>query len=209
MIRLFSYPGTRGLRVTWMLEELGLDYEYHLVPFGERGFSSDEFLKISPSGKVPALEDDNGVLTESAAIVTYLGDQHPQKKLIPPPGGIARGRHDQWCYFAMTELEQPLWTKGKHTFALPENKRVPDVIETAAWEFQKALKALAQGLNGNAFILGDSFTAADVLIGYTLSWARKARQPIEIDNVKDYAERVLGREALARAREKEESSRDK
>ncbi len=203
MIQLFNYPNSRSLRVTWMLEELEEDYEFTLVPLGSNEVAYKEYLKINPAGKVPAIRDGDLVLTESAAIVTYLGDKFPEKKLVPPAGTAARAKHDQWCYFVLSELEQPLWTKGKHKFVLPADKRVPAVFETAEWEFQKALKILSQGLDGNKFILGDIFSAADILVGHTLSWARTAKQPVEFQNVKDYAASVLGRAALQRARARE------
>ena len=206
MIQLFNYPNTRGLRVTWMLEELEADYEFNLVPVGNSGFGSEEYIKINPAGKVPAIRDGDLVLTESAAIVTYLGDKFPDKKLVPPAGSAARAKYDQWCYFVLSELEQPLWTKGKHKFMLPRDKRVPAIIETAEWEFQKALMILSQGLDGHRFILGDTFSAADILIGRTLSWARTAKQPVELQNVADYADSILGREALQRARTREAAS---
>ena len=206
MIQLFNYPNTRGLRVTWMLEELEADYEFNLVPVGNNGFGSEEYIKINPAGKVPAIRDGDLVLTESAAIVTYLGDKFPDKKLVPPAGSAARAKYDQWCYFVLSELEQPLWTKGKHKFMLPRDKRVPAIIETAEWEFQKALMILSQGLDGHRFILGDTFSAADILIGQTLSWARTAKQPVELQNVADYADSILGREALQRARTREAAS---
>ena len=118
---------------------------------------------------------------------------------MPPPGTAARAKYDQWCYFVLSELEQPLWTKGKHTFILPEDKRVPAIIETAKWEFGKALNILSRGLEGNRYILGDTFSAADILIGHTLTWAVTAKQPIEFQNVKDYAKLIQGREAVQRA----------
>ena len=203
MLQLYNYPKTRGLRVTWMLEELEADYEFKLVPFGENGFASEDFVKINPAGKVPALCDGNLVLTESAAIVTYLGDKFPQKNLVPRAGTTARAKYDQWCYFVLSELEQPLWTKGKHTFILPEEKRIPAVIETAQWEFEKAVGILSQGLGDNDYLLGDTFSAADILVGQTLLWARAAKQPVETDNINNYAELILGREALQRARNRE------
>lgn len=203
MMRLFSYPRTRGTRVTWMLEELGAPYEYELVPFGDNGFASDSFLRINPSGKVPALQDGSLTLTESAAIVSYLGDKFPALGLVPPAGTPERGRHDQWCYFVLSELEQPLWTKGKHRFMLPEDLRVPAIVDTANWEFQKALGILSQGLGDKPFILGDDFTAADILIGHTLIWAEQAKQSIDPQNVRDYAGRLRAREACKRTRDKE------
>ncbi len=203
MLQLYNYPKTRGVRVTWMLEELEAEYEFKLVPFGENGFASEDYVKINPAGKVPALRDGDLLLTESAAIVTYLGDKFPAQQLVPEPGTAARARYDQWCYFALAELEQPLWTKGKHNFILPPDKRVPAVVETAEWEFQKALNVLSLGLGDNKYILGAEFSAADILIGQTLLWARVAKQPVDFQNIKDYTDRVLGRDALQRARAKE------
>jgi glutathione S-transferase len=129
-----------------MLEELGENYELKLIPLSENGFKSEAFLKINPAGKVPALQDEDVVLTESAAIVTYLGDKFPNKGLVPAAGTAERGKYNQWSYFALTELEQPLWTIGKHKFAMQEDKRIPAIFDTAAWEFQQALKLLDMGL---------------------------------------------------------------
>ena len=208
MLQLYNYPKTRGFRVTWMLEELEADYEFKLVPFGPNGFASEDYLKINPAGKVPALRDGDLVLTESAAIVTWLGDKFPDRQLVPPAGTAARAKYDQWCYFVLTELEQPLWTKGKHTFVLPAEKRVPAVIETAKWEFQKALEILGKGLEGHRYILGDAFSAADILIGHTLTWAATAKQSVELQNVKDYAKLILGRDALQRATAREAAAKE-
>ncbi len=204
MIIIYSFPKTRGRRITWMMEELGEEYEYKLIPFGENGFKSEEFVKINPAGKVPAIQDGDLVLTESAAIVNYLGDKFPNKGLIPSTGTADRGKYDQWSYFALTELEQPLWTIGKHKFTLPEDKRVPAIFDTAAWEFQQALKLLNEGMAGNDYILGDSFSAADILICHTLNWGTNFGQPIEQDKLKDYQERISNRDALQRAISREE-----
>ncbi len=206
MITLYSFPKTRGRRVTWMLEELGENYEFKLIPRGENGFKSKSFLKINPAGKVPALQDGDLMLTESAAIVTYLGDKFSNKGLVPATGTAERGKYNQWCYFVLTELEQPLWTIGKHKFALPEDKRLPAIFDTAAWEFQQALKLLDKGLDDNKFILGEHFSAADILIGHTLNWAINFEQPIEQNKLKQYQERVCSRGALKRAILREEES---
>ncbi len=206
MIIVYSFPKTRGRRITWMLEELGEDYEFKLIPFGENGFKSEAFVKINPAGKVPAIQDGDLVLTESAAIVTYLGDKFSDKALIPVAGTAERGKHDQWSYFALTELEQPLWTIGKHKFALPEDKRVPAIFDTAEWEYQQALNLLDMGLADNKYILGDNFSAADILICHTLNWGTNFGQPIEQEKLKDYQQRVSSRDALQRAITREESA---
>jgi len=206
MIILYSFPKTRGRRITWMMEELGEDYEFKLIPFEKNGFKSEEFLKINPAGKVPAIQDGSLVLTESAAIISYLGDKFPDKGLIPAAGTAERGKYNQWSYFVLTELEQPLWTIGKHQFALPEDKRVPEIFETAAWEFQQALKLLEYGLADNNYILGNNFSAADILIGHTLNWGTNFGQPIGQNKLKDYQKRVNSRDALQRAISREEST---
>ncbi len=204
MITLYSFPKTRGRRVTWMMEELGENYEFKLIPRSENGFKSEAFLKINPAGKIPALQDGDLVLTESAAIVTYLGDKFPNKGLVPSAETAERGKYNQWSYFVLTELEQPLWTICKHRFALPEDKRIPAIFETAAWEFQQALKLLDKGLGDNDYMLGDRFSAADILICHTLNWGTNFAQPIEQVKLKAYQERVSSRDALQRAIFREE-----
>lgn len=83
-----------------------------------------EFLALNPCGKIPVLEDDGLILTESAAIMLYLAERYGEGRLLPKPGTAASGHHHQWLSFVITELEQPLWTMGKHRFALPEEQRV-------------------------------------------------------------------------------------
>ena len=98
---------------------------------------------------------------------------------------------------------------AKHRFALPEKVRVPAVQATAAWEWSKAVAVLAQGLGTRDTMVGDGFTAADILIGHTLAWARAFKVPLEHTNVSDYADRVLGRPALARALAREQAEAGK
>ena len=206
MITVFGFPQTRSRRITWMLEELGQDYEFRLVDFNKGEPKSPEYLAINPAGKVPAMQDHDLLLTESAAIVTYLGDKFPEKRLVPKAGTAERGKFEQWCYFTLSELEQALWTMGKHRFALPEEQRVPAVLETASWEFQRALTLLEQGLGDQDYILGENFCAADILLGHTLIWGINFKQAVEQKNLQDYVQRLRDREALARAIAKEEAA---
>jgi glutathione S-transferase len=206
MITVFGYPQTRSRRITWMLEELEQEYEFRLVDFNKGEPKSAEFLAINPAGKVPAIQDGELVLTESAAIVTYIGDKFPQKALVPKAGTAERGLYDQWSYFVLSELEQALWTMGKHRFAIPEEYRVPEIMKTAEWEFQQALSLLEKGLGDNEYILGSEFCAADILICHTLIWGINFKQVVEQDNLKHYVERLKERDALKRAISKEEAS---
>jgi glutathione S-transferase len=204
MIKVYGFPKTRSLRVTWTLEEIGIDYECMNVELSKGEARQPAFLRLNPMAKVPVLVDGNFVLSESGAICTYLADKHPASKLAPEPRTETRALYDQMCLFALTELEQPLWTMAKHRFALPEKLRVPEVFAAAKWEFARAVAALGAWLGERDFVLGGQFTVADVLVGHVLSWARNNEMPIAATSVNAYADRVLARPAMARARAKEQ-----
>ena len=206
MLKLYGSPRTRATRVSWMLEEIGAQYDYVPVNLLKGEGRQAAYLSINPTGKVPTLIDGDLILCESAAILTYLGDKYALSGLVPHSGGAARARYNQWCYYCLSELEQPLWTLAKHSFVLPEDKRVPAVKDTARWEFAQAAKVLAQHLSDQAYILGNHFSAVDILTGHTLSWARNAKIELAHDNLNAYADRVLARPALAKAREREQQA---
>ena len=155
MITIYSFPNTRGTRITWLLEEMDLDYQLALVDLTKGGNRSPDFLSINPAGKVPAMVDGDLLMMESGAIVTYLADKYSAGRLIPAAATTLRGRYEQWAYFSVCELEQGLWSIGKHKFALPEPQRVDTMLATAAWEFQQALSLLSSGLADNDYILGE------------------------------------------------------
>lgn len=207
MTILYGAPESRSLRVAWMLEELQLEYDYERVALMKGEGRSERYLAINPGGKVPALQDGEVTLTESAAIVTWLGDKHRARDLVPEPGTPDRGRYDQWCHFAMSELEQPLWTIGKHRFAIPEQYRVKDIFPTAEWEFQGALSLLSKALEGREYILGSAFSAADILLAHTLLWADAFKQSLEAPGIREYMARATDRPALVRALERESGER--
>lgn len=206
MLHLYGCPMTRSTRVAWALEEAGLPYQYSVIDVkaGE-GFKSP-FLAVNPAGKVPVLTDGDLVLTESAAIGIYVGDLAPSSGLVPAFGTKERALHEQWCFFASSELEQPLWLAAKHTFAFPPDHRHPEVIPSAEWEFRRQLKVLAAGLGNKPFILGEQFTIADILLSHILTWATRGMK-LELDNqvLSAYQQRTQSRPALARAHEREAS----
>ena len=203
MLTIYGCANTRSSRAVLALEEVGAEYEYVPVNLMAGAGRQPDYLALNPGGKVPTLVDGEFILTESAAICTYIGDLFPSARLTPPVGTQDRAHYDQWCYFALSELEQPLWTIAKHTFALPERLRVPAVIETARWEFGIAAKVLAAGLGQREFIVGDRFTAADILLAHTLAWAQVVKLPLGHENLTAYAARLLARPAFVRARARE------
>lgn len=203
MLTVYGCANTRSTRVVWTLEEAGAEYEYVQIDLRAGAGWQPDYLALNVGGKVPTLVDNEFVLTESAAICTYIGDRFPDAGLVPPVGTQERASYNQWCYYALSELEQPLWTIAKHRFALPERWRVPAMLDTARWEFAVAAKVLAAGLGRREFVVGERFTVADILIAHALAWARACELPLEYDHLQTYAARLWDRPALAKARQRE------
>src|SRR5262245_34371738 len=178
-MKVFGYPATRSARVVWTLEEAKAAYEYVHVNLLTGEARQATYLGINPGGKVPALSDGELTLTESGAICMYIADKYPAAKLAPLPATRERALFHRWCLFALTELEQPLWTLSKHVFVLPEKYRVPAILDTARYEFVRAAGVLAKGLGDREFIVGDTFSVADILLANTLNWARTRKVAIE------------------------------
>lgn len=198
MIDLYSFPQTRGVRVTWACYELELEFNYHIINLYKLEHKSEQYKEITPSQKVPAIVDGEVRIAESGAILTYLADK--VGALIPSINTRQRADYEQMMYFLLSEFEQPLWTQAKHKFALPEDKRVPEIIPVAEWEFQKVLTLFSKMLDDKQYVLGNEFSMADIVAGHTISWAQGFDQAIEYDNVKEYATRVLTRPAMKQAR---------
>lgn len=204
MLKAYGMANSRSMRMVWALEEAGAEYEYVKVDLFKGEGRRRPYLAINPAGKVPALVDGDFALTESVAILHYLGEKFPASGLVPAPGRLReRGECLRWCCFVASELEQPLWTIAKHRFALSPDKRVPAVLATAEWEFGIAARVLEQRLQGREHATGEGFTAADILIAHTLSWARSARVAFSSPVLEAYTDRMLARPALAKARRRE------
>jgi glutathione S-transferase len=202
MLTLYGKPKSRSLRVSWTLEELDVDWDYFLVDFNSGAKRDPEFLAVSPQGKVPVLKDGDLVLIESAAICMFLAEKYGDGRLLPKRGSDLSGLHHQWVSFITNELEQPLWSIGKHKFALPESLRIPEMVETANWEFNKALKTVELWLPESGMVLGQQFTVADILLTHTLNWAVGFEQTLT-PKAAAYRQRVKSRPALASALGKE------
>jgi len=191
MYVLYSLPRSRGTRVVWTLEEIGAEYEYR------NASPRDELvLEMNPMRKLPVLVDEDFVLTESAAICTYLADQHPECGLAPAAATRERARFDAWNFFLMTEIDQPLWNYSKNSYLYPEKVRVPEVLGACRNEFRRAEKALAAMLGDNEFLMGDQFMIPDIVCGHCLAWAKNIEFELKEANVIAYADRVTSRRPL-------------
>ena len=162
-LKLYGFGPSRSFRALWALEETGLAVEHIETALRkdatlENSAKHPNYLALNSQGKVPTLVDGDKVLTESVAIVNYIARLAPESKLIPT---------------SVSELEQPLWSKGKHLFALPEEQRVPAMFDTAAFEWAKAVRSLDALLDESEFALGDQFSAIDILLAHTFNWAQR------------------------------------
>ena len=201
MITLFGTPKSRALRVAWMLEELGLYWHFEYIDFSKGDNKSEAFLSLNPSGKIPVLVDGDLVLTESAAINLYLCEKYGNNVFLPQEDTEARALHHQWISFITTELEQPLWTMGKHKFALPEDVRVKEVLKTAKWEFDKAAELAENMMPDSKYLFGIYITVADIMLAHTLLWADSFEQEIP-PKLKRFMDEMMKRESFSIAVEK-------
>lgn len=185
-----------------MLQELNVPYTSVQVDLKKGEHLTPEFKKINPFSKLPALEDNGFTLFESGAIMTYLGDKYPERGLVPKAGTHERGTYDQWMYFCMSEMDAHAWAIVKNTFIFPEAKRTELAKELAAGEFRKAALVIEQTLEGKKYLLGDTFTAADIMVGQTLLWAGKYEvcRPFKmldgLKNIEAYIARLKERPAM-------------
>jgi glutathione S-transferase len=173
-IKLYEFAPTRSIRVRWTLQELGVDFEPITVNLMAGEHRRPEFLEINPAGKLPVLVDGDVVLTESVAIVLYLADKYPVKGLMPRELK-ERGEVYRWLMFAATELEQPLWRMARHSNIYPKERRLPADIELATEECKQMAAVLEKHMQGRQFLVGESATVADFVMGYTLDWANERK----------------------------------
>lgn len=191
MYQVIGTRASRALRVLWMLEELGVDYEH--VPAGPR---SDEARAAHPSGKIPALRDGDAVITDSVAIMTYLGDVHCG--LCFRAGTLDRARQDALTQRINDEIDALLWAAARHSFVLPEEHRVPQVKEAMKWEYARNLAGLSDALDG-PFLMGQEMTIPDILLTHCLRWAEIAKFPAPDQKLTDYRARLEARPAFQKA----------
>lgn len=197
MIKLYGVPRSRALRSLWMLEELGLPYEN--VKIGTTGDTrTPEFLRINPNGHVPVLEEDGFILWESLAINLYLARKYD--KGLWPTTVEDEGRAFQWSLWAMTELEEPVLTVLRNRVLLPPEQRDAQKATDAAQRFVAPLRVLDGALAGKPYLLGETFTVADLNVASVLMLAPLASLDLSgAAHAQAWLGRCTSRPALARA----------
>ena len=190
-ITLYEMGTSRSLRCRWTLKETGLEYK----SIDDRSLlRSNELKKIHPLGKMPAALIDGRPLFESSAICDYIADQAKEVNLIAKTGTWSRALHNQWVLFNFTELEAWLWSTAVNSFVLPEDERIPDCIPQNAKMFKKGASSIDQYLANNDFFVENRFTVTDIIIGYTLNWARRMELVKDYKSINLYLERLFLRE---------------
>jgi glutathione S-transferase len=197
-LTLYHAAPSRSSIVHWMLEEVGEPYDIHLVSFKKGENLKPEFLAVNPMGKVPALRHGDVVMTEAAAICTYLADEFPKSKLNVPVGDPRRGVYLKWLFFGPSCVEPAIMER-----AYPR-KDMPPRAALGFGEFETVVEVLAKAAGAaDPYLLGKQFTAADVVIGSGLRWGTMFKLLPERLEFAAYLARLNERPALKRATEKD------
>lgn len=198
-MKLYYAPQSRAVRPRWLLEEIGAPYTLVRLDMSKNEHKAPDYMKIHPHGAVPALVDGDVAMFESAAICAYLADKFADKRLAPPVGSPARALYYQWMIYSMATLEPPVLQVFMHAAMLPEAERSAAAAEEGRAKFAEVARVLTRALEGRSFMLGDQFSAADVMIGSTLVWAQMLGLLGEHPVLADYVGRLLSRPAFQRA----------
>ena len=163
-LRIYGIARTRAFRVLWMAEELGLDYEHIPVETGPAGARQPDYLAVNPNGRLPAIDDDGFILWESLAINLYLAKKHATGTLYPAtPQGEAKAT--QWSLWAANEIERATNVWSFHAERLPPAERDPKIAAAAIDLLAPPYRVLDKALSIQPYLLGDSFTVADLNVG--------------------------------------------
>ena len=193
-LTLYTHPMSRGRTVRWMLEECGATYDTVLLDYGT-SMKAPAYLAINPMGKVPALQHDDTVITECAAICTHLADLFPEKKLAPPVGSAARGAYYRWLFFAAAPLEAAFVGKLLGQLA-PADKASTVGYGSYAQAMDTLEFAITQG---KPYLCGDQFTAADLYLTSALGWGMVTGGIEKRPAFERYIQPIMQREAYVRA----------
>ena len=173
MISIWGGATSRTLRAHWACEELELTYTPRLIGSRTGETQSAEFRRLNPKEKIPVLCDGDLVLSESAAIVTYLADTYGRGNLAPLPFTSERALYNQWLSFIQMELDaHTLYVMRKHKDLANLYGEAPAAIETAIAGFNKQIQVVTEQLATRPFLLGEQFTGADIMLTSILTWAQ-------------------------------------
>jgi glutathione S-transferase len=195
-IVLFHCPNSRSSGTLTLLEELGAEYELRVMNMQAGEQRQPEYLRVNPMGKVPAILHGDALVTEQVAIYLYLADLFPEAGLAPPLGDRRRGPYLRWMAFYSGCFEPALVDRAM--------KREPGAPAMSPYgDFETVMSTLTAQLRAGPFILGQDFSAADVLWGTALGWTTMFGLVPETPEIKAYVQRITRRPAAMRVRERD------
>jgi glutathione S-transferase len=189
----YTNPLSRGRIVRWMLEEIGAPYRTEVLEYGT-AMKSDAYLAVNPMGKVPAIQHNGKVVTETAAICAYLADAFPEAGLAPPAG--ERAAYYRWLFFFAGAVEAAVVNRRLGVEVKHDEERM-----VGYGNFSTVLNAIESAVTASAYIAGDSFTAADVYCGSHVGWSMHHDSIERRPAFEDYFGRISARPACVRAAE--------
>ena len=192
-LTLYHAAPSRSSIVRWMLEELGEPYDVRVLSLAKGEQLAPDYLAINPMGKVPALKHGDAVITEAAAICTYLADEFPHARLNIPVGDPRRGPYLKWLFFSPSCIEAAVMDR-----AAPR-KEEPRRGMIGYGDFDTVMGVVAKAVANGPYLMGEQFTAADVVVGSMLRWGMMFNLLPERPEFKAYVGRLEQRPALQRA----------
>ena len=204
MMKLWHCRGARSLRALWALEEMGLDYDVHIMPFPPR-FFEQEYLEVNPLGTIPYLLDGDAAMTESSGICLYLVEKYKQDAFGLKADHPEYADYLNWLFHSDATLTFPqtLVMRYFHLEPTPEKQAV--AIDYAKWFFAR-LRLLDNHLKGREYLCDKRFTIADIAVGYAIYLSKEMKLTEIVDRqltpqVEDWYARISERPAFQRANE--------
>jgi glutathione S-transferase len=192
-LTLYHAAPSRSSVTRWMLEEIGEPYDIRVLSLSKGDNRAPDYLEVNPMGKVPALEHGGVVITEAAAICAYLADEFPRAGLNVSPGDPRRGVYLKWLFFGPSCIEPAITDR-----AFPR-KEEPRRGMLGYGDFDTVMDVVAKAVSAGPYLMGEQFTAADVVIGSGLRWGMLFKLLPERPEFTAYAGRLAARPALKRA----------
>jgi glutathione S-transferase len=196
-LTLYHASPSRSSIVLWMLEEIGQPYDIKLLKLSAGDNLKPDYLALNPMGKVPALKHGDTVITEVAAICTYLADEFPQAKLNIPVGTPTRGVYLKWLFFGPGCMEPAVIDR-----AAPRKEEARRAM-LGYGDFDTTMNVVAKAVARGPWLMGEQFTAADVVIGSNIRWGTIFKLIPERKEFTDYSARIAARPAAQRAEAKD------
>jgi glutathione S-transferase len=192
-LTLHHHPFSRAANAVWMLEEVGCDYELEYVDLAAGVQKQAAYRKVNPMGKLPALVDGDVIVTEAAAVALYLGDRYALGRLAPAVDDPTRGTYLRWSFYAPSVIEPGCMAKAAGWEYRPGQ---------AGWgTYEEMLDTISEAIGDGPWLLGETFTMADVVFGGTIRWMTMFGMLEKRPEYLSYVERLDARPAWVKSRE--------